>query len=210
MRYVLFDKFIILFNGLLPAALLAWDWRHGNLGANKVEAVLHTTGMVSLIFLALTLTVTPVRKLTGWNYLSNFRRMLGLFAFFYALAHFSTYFFFDKGGHFAQVLDDVILRPFILFGMTGLLVMVPLAITSTNGMIKRLGAARWKKLHRLAYVAAGAGAFHFYMFPKADRTRPMIFLGIFALLFAYRVFADHIPAFRRRKPAAIVSANRGA
>src|SRR5579864_8924961 len=156
MNYVRFDKFIVLFNGVLPAAMLAWDWRHDNLGPDKVNAVLHTTGMVALVFLALTLCVTPVRKLTGWNYLSHFRRMLGLFAFFYALCHFTTYFFLYRRHSVQLVLDEVVKRPFILFGMTALLAMVPLAITSTNGMIKRLGAARWKKLHQLVYVAAAA------------------------------------------------------
>src|SRR5579864_1713595 len=131
MNYVRFDKFIVLFNGVLPAAMLAWDWRHDNLGPDKVNAVLHTTGMVALVFLMLTLCVTPLRKLTGWNYLSHFRRMLGLFAFFYASCHFSTNFFFDKSARIAAVVEDVVRRPFILLGMTALLVMVPLATTST-------------------------------------------------------------------------------
>jgi sulfoxide reductase heme-binding subunit YedZ len=192
MRYVRFDKFILLCNGLVPLGMLCWDGWHKNLGANPVENVLHTTGLLALIFLALTLSVTPLRKLTGWNYLSHFRRMLGLFAFFYALCHFTTYFFFYHRPSLVLLLQDIAKRPFILLGITALLAMLPLAVTSTNRMIKRLGAARWKKLHQLVYLAAVAGVWHYYMFPKSDHRKPFIFVGVFGVLLGYRIVKDRM------------------
>lgn len=199
MKYVRFDKFILLVNGLVPAAIMLWDVWHKRV-VNPVEYVLHTTGLLALIFLVLTLCVTPLRKLTGWNYASHFRRMLGLYAFFYAAAHFSTYFFYDKQSNFNEVFDDVIHRPFILLGMLGLVSMVPLAATSTNFMIKWMGAQRWKQLHQLVYISAGAAAYHYYQFPKSDRTKPLIFIGVIAVLFLFRIVDNYTPAFRRRKP----------
>ena len=200
MKYVKFDKFILLINCLVPAAMMWWDVRH-NTFANTVEYVLHTTGLLALIFLLLTLAVTPVRKLTGWNYASNFRRMLGLFAFFYALAHFCTYFWKQKDHQISLVFDDVIDRPFILLGMTALRLMVPLALTSTNGMIKMLGGARWKTLHQLVYVVAAAAAWHYYQFPKADRTKPLIAIGVLGVLFLYRIVAHYRGEWKKRKLA---------
>jgi sulfoxide reductase heme-binding subunit YedZ len=200
-KYVKFDKFIVLINGLVPAGMMWWDVRH-NVFANPVEYVLHTTGLLAVIFLTLTLTVTPLRKLTGWNYLSHFRRMLGLYAFFYAVAHFCTYFWKDKDLSVQLVFDDVIQRPFILLGMTALLCLVPLAATSTNAAIKWLGAARWKKLHQLSYVAAGAAAWHFYQFPKADRTKPLILIGILTVLFLYRIVENYRAEWKKKKAAA--------
>lgn len=200
MKYVKFDKFILLINGLVPALMMWWDVRH-NAFANTVEYVLHTTGLLALIFVVLTLCVTPLRKLTGWNYASHFRRMLGLYAFFYALAHFCTYFWKQKELDIGLVFDDVIQRPFILLGMTALLLMAPLALTSTNGMIKRLGAARWKSLHQLVYVVAGAAAWHYYQFPKSDRSKPMVVIAILGVLFLYRIVAHYRGEWRKRKVA---------
>ncbi len=200
MKFVKFDKFILLINGLVPAAMMWWDVRH-NVFANTVEYVLHTTGLMAVIFLVLTLAVTPLRKLTGWNYLSHFRRMLGLYAFFYAVAHFCTYYWKDKDLSLQLVFDDVIQRPFILLGMTALLCMVPLAVTSTNAMIKWMGAARWKKLHQLVYVSAGAAAWHYYQFPKADRSKPMIVIGILGALFLYRIVEYYRAELKKKKSA---------
>jgi len=197
-KFVRFDKFILLVNGLVPAGLLAWDLRQKN-AVNPVEYALHTTGLLALIFLVLTLCVTPLRKLTGWNYASHFRRMLGLYAFFYALAHFSTYFFYDRDKDFALVFEDVIKRPFILLGMTALVCMVPLAATSTNGMIRLLGAPRWKQLHQLVYIAAGAAAWHYFQFPKSDRTKPLVVIAILAALFLYRMVENYRADYRKRK-----------
>jgi len=182
--------------------MMWWDVRH-NAFANPIEYVLHTTGLLAVIFLVLTLTVTPLRKLTGWNYLSHFRRMLGLYAFFYGVAHFCTYFWKDKDLSLSSVFDDVVQRPFILLGMTALLCMVPLAVTSTNTMIKWMGAARWKKLHQLVYISAGAAAWHFYQFPKADRTKPMIVIGILGVLFLYRIVVHYRGEWKKRKAAEV-------
>jgi sulfoxide reductase heme-binding subunit YedZ len=163
--------------------------------------------MLTLVFLMLSLTVTPARLITGLNWLSHFRRMLGLYAFFYGVVHLTLYFAFDRSFSFSGTVQDVIKRPFILFGMTGLLLMVPLALTSTNGMIKRLGAARWKRLHQLVYLSAIAGVLHYYILVKADKRLPLAFAGALALLFGYRVLVPRLPFLKRsRKPAIAVAA----
>jgi sulfoxide reductase heme-binding subunit YedZ len=187
MRDPRFAKLVVFVNSAVPLTMLAWDALHDNLGANPVEFAIRTTGMLTLIFLLLTLTVTPIRKLTGWNWLSHFRRMLGLYAFFYGCLHFLTYFGFYQSFNVKNVLADTIKRWFILFGMTALLMMVPLAITSTNGMIKRMGAKRWKQLHWLIYPAAIAGVLHYYLLVKADTTIPALFGVVLGLLLWQRV-----------------------
>ena len=161
-----FAKFVLLVNGAVPLVLLTWDATHGELGADSQNRAVHITGMTALIFLMLTLAVTPVRKITGWNWLSHFRRMLGLYAFFYASVHFSIYFGLEKGLSISAVIDDALRHNFILFGMIALLLMIPLAATSTNGIIKWMGAAKWKRLHQLVYVSAIAGVTHYALFGK--------------------------------------------
>jgi methionine sulfoxide reductase heme-binding subunit len=184
-----FLKLLLFINALVPLGLLASDaWNH-QLGANPVESALHTTGKMALIFLLLTLAITPARKLTGWNWLSHFRRMLGLFAFFYGCTHFLIYLIFNQAFDLPAVVRDVIKRPFILYGMTCLLLMIPLAITSTNGMIKRLGAAKWKLLHALIYPAALAGVLHYWPIPKADKSQPKMFAAALTVLLGYRLLA---------------------
>jgi len=160
--------------------------RH-QLGADPVNSATHTTGTLSLIFLMLTLAITPLRKITGWNFFSHFRRMLGLFAYFYLLVHLSLYIGFYQGFDFTRIFWDVVYRRFILFGMAAFVMLTPLAITSTNGMIKRLGAKRWKKLHELIYFAAIAGVIHYWMLVKADLSRPKAFAGVLTLLLGFRV-----------------------
>ncbi|HEY8750360.1 MAG TPA: ferric reductase-like transmembrane domain-containing protein, partial [Tepidisphaeraceae bacterium] len=132
---------------------------------------------------------------------SHFRRMLGLYAFFYGLAHFGTYFLKDKDLNVNLVFEDVINRPFILLGMLALLSMVPLAATSTNAMIKLMGSARWKQLHQLTYVAAGAAAWHFYQFPKSDRTKPLVVISMLGALFLYRIVENYRTEWKKRKKA---------
>jgi DMSO/TMAO reductase YedYZ heme-binding membrane subunit len=144
---------------------------------------------MALIFLLLSLTVTPFRKVTGYNQLSHYRRMLGLFAFFYGCVHLFTYLDFDRGFSLQGTIDDVLSKKFIFFGMLALFLLAPLAATSTNGMIKRLGAAKWKRLHQLAYVAAVLGALHFWMSKKADKSLPWVFAIALAMLLGYRVLA---------------------
>ncbi|MFQ3581241.1 MAG: protein-methionine-sulfoxide reductase heme-binding subunit MsrQ [Chloracidobacterium sp.] len=181
-----FAQRVLLVNGLLPLVLCSWDGVTGGLGANPLEFILRLTGMLALVFLTLTLMVTPLVAWFGPAWLIKLRRTLGLFAFFYGGLHLFSYVWFDKVFDLVAVGVDVLRRPFILFGMLAFLVMLPLAATSTNGMIKRLGARRWKQLHRLTYVAAVAGAVHFYLFVKADTTVPTAFAAVIGFLLVYR------------------------
>jgi sulfoxide reductase heme-binding subunit YedZ len=182
-----FAKTVLLVNGLVPLAMLAWDGVRGRLGANPIEFFIHTTGTLALIFLALSLAVTPIRKIGGWNFLSLFRRMLGLFAFAYALLHLLAWIVFDRAGSLRSVVEETIRRPFITFGMAAFLMMVPLAITSTTAAVKKIGAKRWKMLHRLAYVAAIGGVLHYWYKEKADIRWPLVFALIIGALLLYRM-----------------------
>ena len=186
-----FTKTVVLLNGAVPVLLLGWDAWAGRLGANPVNFAIRTTGILSLIFLVLSLAVTPASRLTGWGWLGQFRRMLGLYAFFHAALHFLLFFGLDRGANVGDTASEVLKRPYLMVGMVGLVLMVPLAATSTNGMIKRLGPSRWKALHRLAYVAAAAGSLHFYMLVKADVKRPVAFAAALGLLFLYRLVAHY-------------------
>ena len=145
-----FSKVVIFVNSLVPVALLGWDAAHHRLGANPQEFVLHTTGTLTLVFLLLSLAVTPLRKALGLPWLGLLRRELGLFAFFYGALHLWAYTWFDKAFNFAAITEDTFKRPFIFLGMFGFLAMAPLAATSTNRMIRRLGGQRWNRLHKLA------------------------------------------------------------
>jgi len=197
MKDARFAKFVVGVNGAVPLAILGWDaWRH-QLGANPIAYALHTTGMLALVFLMLTLCVTPARKLSGANMLSHFRRTLGLYAFFYAAVHLGIYFVFDRQARFGAVISDLALRPFIRVGMCTFLLMVPLAVTSTNGMIKRLGGLQWKKLHRLVYLVAIGAVVHYYEQVKADIRLPLIFAGVLAVLLAFRVVTEARGAMKR-------------
>ncbi len=161
------------------------DW----LGANPAEYITRATGDWTLRFLLLTLTVSPLRKLSGWHALAQLRRMLGLFAFFYATLHLSSYLTFDHAFDVAAIFKDIVKRPFITVGFAALLLMAPLAITSTNAMVKRLGAKRWRALHKLVYLIAPLGVLHFWWMVKADLTEPMIYAAVVALLLGVRLAA---------------------
>ena len=191
-----FGKLLVLINGAVPLALLVWDQWHHRLGANPQNFLILTTGMMTLIFLVLTMAVTPLRKVTGWNWLIQFRRMLGLYAFFYGCLHFLCFFSLDRGFSVSSTLTEMVKRKYLIVGSTALLVMLPLAITSTNAMIKRLGGKRWRALHRLAYVAAVCGVIHFYMQVKADVRLPLVFAAVLAVLLGYRLMGY----WRRPKP----------
>jgi len=193
MKDVRFSKFVLLVNGLAPLALLLWDVYHKRVGANPLEFVTRTTGMLTLVFLMLTLAVTPARHITRLNWLVKFRRMLGLFAFFYGFLHLGTYLAFDRYFNFKSVPGDVAQRPFIALGMVGFFLMVPLAITSTNSMVKRLGGTRWNMLHKLVYVAAVAGVLHFWLLVKSDIRLPLTFAFILLLLLAHRLLVKFYP-----------------
>ena len=184
-------KALIFVLALLPLARLAAgalyfpEW----LGANPAEFITRATGDWTLRFLLATLAVTPLRKLTGWSWLLRLRRMLGLYAFFYGLVHLSSYVSFDHVFDIGEILRDIVKRPFITVGFTALVLMIPLAITSTNAMVRRLGAKRWLALHRLVYVIAPLGVLHFWWMVKADITEPAIYAAILAVLLGYRVAA---------------------
>ncbi len=191
MKEIEFRKLLVFVNCLVPALMLAWDGLNERLGADPLNFITRTTGTLTLVFLVLVLAVTPARKLTGVQWLVRFRRMLGLYAFFYGLLHLLTYIWFDKSFNFPAIIADVGRRPFIAIGMLGFFLMVPLAITSTDKMIKRLGGKRWSQLHKATYVSAIAGVLHFYLLVKADTRKPLVFAFILALLLGYRFFKSY-------------------
>lgn len=190
MQDVRFNKFLISLNALIPLAYLAYDGYRGQLGANPLEFFLRTTGVLTLTFILITLSVTPLRKIFGWNGLIKYRRMLGLYAFFYALIHLITYSIFDKSLDVRAIVADVWQRPFIAVGMTAFTMLLPLAVTSTNGWVKRLGGKNWSRLHKLSYVIAVLGVIHFWMIVKSDVFYPVIFGFIVAVLLGYRLVAN--------------------
>ena len=196
-----FAKLLVIVNAGVPASLLGWDWlnHNKNLGANPAHFMILTTGMLALIFLLLTMLVTPLRKISGWNWIIFSRRTLGLYAFFYASLHFLIFFSLERGFSVSGTLSEILNRKFLIVGSIGLLVMIPLAVTSTNAMIKRLGGKRWRALHRLAYIAAIAGALHYYMQVKADVRQPLVFAAVLAVLLGYRL----VVYLQQRKPAAV-------
>jgi sulfoxide reductase heme-binding subunit YedZ len=202
MNDVKFNKILIFTNSLVPLALLAWDAAGGRLGANPVEFFLRTTGVLALIFLLITLAVSPLRKMSGWNSLIKFRRMLGLYAFFYGFLHLITYGVFDRNFNLPAIAADVGQRPFIAVGMLAFFLLIPLAATSTNGMIKQLGGKNWARLHKLTYLAAILGVVHFWMIVKSDLKYPVFFAFILALLLGYRIFANRKPKAAKTNLAA--------
>jgi methionine sulfoxide reductase heme-binding subunit len=174
---------------LIPAVELVWRALQDDLGPNPIEFITHSTGDFILIFLVLTLSITPARKILHLPDLIRFRRMLGLFAFFYAFLHFSTWIGLDKFFDFREMWHDVHKRPFITAGFTGFILLVPLALTSTAGSIRRLGGKRWQALHRLIYVTAVAGVIHYYWLVKSDVRKPLMYGAMVALLLLYRAGA---------------------
>jgi len=188
-----FPKLIVFINSLIPLALLLWDLYRKRVGPNPLEFATHTTGMLALIFLCLALAITPLRKIFGLNSLVKYRRMIGLFAFFYGSLHLLTYVWFDRQFKLLSTVEDVARRPFILVGMTAFVLMVPLAITSTNRMVKRLGGKAWARLHRLVYLAGVAGVVHFWMLVKSDTRLPLTFAFIVLFLLGYRILEKYSP-----------------
>jgi sulfoxide reductase heme-binding subunit YedZ len=181
---------------LVAAALL------DRLGANPIQEITHVTGDWALRFVLISLAVTPLRRLTGWNIVIRYRRMLGLFAFFYASMHFATYMVLDQFFDWNAIGKDIVKRPFITIGFLGLVAMLPLALTSTTGWIRRLGGKRWQQIHRLVYLTAVAGVVHYLWLVKADKTRPLTYGTILAVLFGLRVWY----AWRRTPPLRAVRA----
>ena len=193
MKDLRFSKFVLFVNALVPLALLLWDVYRKRVGANPGEFMTRTTGIMTLLFLLISLAVTPARKITGLNWLVKFRRMLGLVAFFYGFLHLLTYIWFDRYFNLRSIPRDVASRPFIAFGMTAFFLMLPLAITSTNKMVKWLGGKRWSKLHKIVYAAGVAGALHFWLFVKSDTRLPLTFGFILLLLLGHRLFVRFYP-----------------
>jgi sulfoxide reductase heme-binding subunit YedZ len=185
---------------LVPFGRLAWRGLHNQLTANPIEYITHQTGDWTLIFIVITLAVTPARKLLRVPEIIRFRRMLGLFAFFYGFLHFSTWIGLDKFFDWAEMLADVRKRTFITAGFTGFVLMIPLALTSTAGWIRRLGGRRWLALHRLIYVTAMAGVAHYYWLVKSDVRKPLFYGALVALLLALRV-GFWLVARRAKTPA---------
>ncbi len=192
MKDIKFYKVVVFINSLVPLALMAWDWYQGKLGANPVEFLTRTTGMLTLVFLFISLAVTPLRKLTSVQWLIQFRRMLGLYAFFYGFLHLLTYVWFDRSFNLKSTVADIYARPFIAVGMFSFFLMVPLAITSTKKWIKRLGGKRWALLHKLVYVAAVGGVVHFWMLVKSDTRLPIRFAFVLAVLLGSRFFINQM------------------
>lgn len=171
---------------LIPLGLLGWDAYTDNLGANPIEVITRSTGSWTLIFLLITLSVTPLRRISGRQWLIKLRRMLGLFAFFYVSLHFTTYIWLDQFFDFAGMIKDIAKRPFITVGFSSFVLLIPLALTSSAVMIRRLGR-RWQQLHRLVYISAIGGVVHFLWLVKADIRRPLIYGAILTLLLGYRL-----------------------
>lgn len=179
-------KAAVFLAALIPLGVIAAAASSGDLGANPVEAVLHHFGEWALRLMLATLAVTPLRRLTGWNRTVRLRRMLGLFAFFYAVLHFATYVLLDRSLLLEEVLEDLTDRPYIMVGFAAFVLLVPLAATSTDAMVRRLGGRRWRRLHRLVYVAAAGGVIHFWWLVKADVREPLVYAAILALLLVLR------------------------
>ncbi|WNG30019.1 sulfoxide reductase heme-binding subunit YedZ [Cystobacter fuscus] len=191
-----------LVGGLSPLALMLLDFARGTLGANPIERVLNQTGMLALIVLVASLACTPLKLVTGWTWPMRVRKLLGLLGFGYALLHFLVYVGVDQGLRVGALLEDITKRPFITVGFLALVLLVPLAVTSTQRMVRRLGFPRWQRLHRLAYVAVSLGVVHFVWRVKQDVTEPLVYGGVLALLFAIRL----AEAVRKRRARAALSA----
>lgn len=202
LKALVFCTALIPLARLVAGAVLYPDW----LGANAAEYITRSTGDWTLRFLLLTLAVTPLRKLTGWHTLARFRRMLGLYAFFYGMLHLSSYLTFDHAFDVAEIAKDILKRPFITVGFATLVLMLPLAVTSTNKMVRRLGAKRWTALHRLVYLIAPLGVLHFWWMVKKDVTEPALYAAVLAVLLGYRLAAK-LAERRRVQSSAAGTAN---
>jgi sulfoxide reductase heme-binding subunit YedZ len=194
-------KPILYLTAVLPLAWLLFALFTGLVMGDQVKFMQHVTGDTVLTCLMFTLAVTPLRRLTGWNEIIRVRRLIGLTAFWYACLHLTTYIIFDQSLSPSEIAKDIAKHPWVLVGFTGFLSLVPLAITSTNGWIRRLGGKRWQRLHRLVYVAAGAGVLHYWWLVKKDLTYPIIYGLILLVLLLPRLWWAADRARARRAPA---------
>jgi sulfoxide reductase heme-binding subunit YedZ len=184
---------------LIPLAWIARSFFHDKLGANPIRELEIQTGLWTLRFLAITLSITPARRALGWNGLQKYRRMLGLFTFFYATVHLSMWSFVDWFFAWGDMWQEIVKHKYILIGMLTWLILLPLAITSTKGWVRRLGK-RWARLHRLVYVAAITGTIHYLWAVKKDTFFPLVYLAVFALLVAFRVISARRKSIPARRP----------
>lgn len=187
MRDAKFYKILVSVAALTPLLMLAWDAARGLLGANPIEFILRTTGVLTLLFLFLALAITPARRLFHLNELIRIRRMTALWSFFFGCGHFFVYIFFDREMKVSGVAVDIWERPFVAVGMSAFILMLPLAITSTNSMVRRLGGKRWARLHKLTYLIGLLGVIHFWLIVKSDVFYPAIFAIILSILLAARI-----------------------
>jgi sulfoxide reductase heme-binding subunit YedZ len=192
-----FVKTVIFLSALIPLARLGWKALHGGLGANPIEVITHSTGDWTLILVLTTLSITPLRRITRQYWLIGVRRMIGLFAFFYGCLHFLTYIWLDKFFDVHEMVKDIAKRPFITVGFSAFVLLIPLAITSTSGWIRRLGGRNWQRLHRLIYGTAVLGVIHYLWLVKADKRKPLEYAFVLSLLLLYRVVV-WVAEWRRR------------
>jgi sulfoxide reductase heme-binding subunit YedZ len=187
-KYFTLLKAALFLASLIPLTRLGWYGYSGQIGANPIEFITRSLGTWTLAFLLITLSITPLRKLSGWSWLVKLRRMAGLFAFFYALLHFITYIWLDQFFDLSSIYKDVIKRPFITIGFAAFIMLIPLAITSTNAMMKKLGGKRWQMLHRLIYPVAIFGVVHYWWLVKKYITQPLVYAVVLAALLGYRLW----------------------
>jgi len=198
-------KPVIFLACLAPVFGLTWQGFHAGLGANPIEKITHSTGDWTLRFLLITLSITPLRKLTRQYWLIDVRRMLGLFAFFYGFLHLMTYVWLDKFFDVHEMLHDIAKRRFITAGITAFTLMIPLALTSTKWAIRKLGGKRWRALHRLIYFSAAAGVIHYIWLVKADLRKPLEYASVLGILLLYRVAAWLMPRWKTRAAKSVES-----
>lgn len=206
-------KALLFIACLIPLARLGWGLWDDRLGANPIEFITRSLGTWTLNFLLITLAVSPLRKLSGWHWLLRLRRMLGLFAFFYAVLHLATYLWLDQFFDWQAILKDILKRPFITVGMSAFVLLVPLAATSNQAMIRRIGGRRWQQLHRAIYVIAIFGVVHYWWLVKQDVTLPALYAALLVLLLGVRTLwreqerrrqlAGGVPL--KKKPGKVVS-----
>ncbi|MGH9576985.1 MAG: sulfite oxidase heme-binding subunit YedZ [Terriglobales bacterium] len=207
MKPITWLKIAVFLACLAPVAQMLWMYRENTLGPNPIEYITHLTGKAALVFILITLAITPLRRLTGQAWLISFRRMLGLFAFFYGCLHLTIFVWLDKYFDWQDMIDDVTKRPFITFGFAALMLMLPLALTSTNGWVSRLGGKRWQALHRLIYASAILACVHFWWKVKADHTEPGIYAGILTVLLGYRVVHWAWPLLKSKQRVSVGSSS---
>jgi methionine sulfoxide reductase heme-binding subunit len=193
------SKSAVFVVALLPLVYLAWQFFHDGLGANPIREAEIQTGLWTIRLLAVTLAVTPVRRLLGWNWLVKYRRMLGLFTFFYACVHLSMWAGVDWFFAWGDMWEEIVKHKYILIGMLTWLLLLPLAVTSTKGWVRRLGK-RWVRLHRLIYVAAVTGTIHYLWSVKKDTFYPLVYFLTFAVLLGYRLIAARRKSTRAARP----------